>query len=178
MEQMNICIIGHASTRTVNNPDGDNYDIVDLKVHKKSAELFREWADAVLFAAFDTTAAKLRGEIKAKASFSDTRVIHTRPTGGFVAKNRFDLPAKMPLSWPEVAEAIARREVAPAEELRAEIERLLGQSLPEAMKIACRAAVARASANPRELSKILNHLKVKTEQMSNNTNIQNEKAAS
>src|SRR5690606_6797828 len=65
-------------------------------------------ADCVLFANFKTTTAKAKGATKAKAWGDGTRVMFTERRPAFDAKNRFDLPFEMSLSWEEFSDHVAK----------------------------------------------------------------------
>ena len=68
-------------------------------MHEKSAALIREAVSTVLFANFETIARKEKGAKKAKAFGDGRRVMFTERRPAFDAKNRFDLPFEMDLSW-------------------------------------------------------------------------------
>lgn len=101
-EKMHIVLIGHAQIRVFNDPAQDgSYDRYLLKLNEKAADIFRERTDTVLFANFETTVTKRKGALKAKAFGDGNRVVFTERRPAFDAKNRFDLPFIMPLSWDE-----------------------------------------------------------------------------
>lgn len=104
--RMHIVLLGHAHVKSFNNPEGENYDRYELKMHAKSAAVLKEWADAVLFAhepihaatketAADTSKNKMFG------ISSGARYLFTQRRPAWDAGNRFGLPDKIPLSWRE-----------------------------------------------------------------------------
>lgn len=105
-KKMVVILIAHAKVEKFEDPDTNPYDRYSPRLHKHAAALVTEWADAVLFAG-----RKFRTETK-DAGFGKTRTIATgvgmdggerviRTTGGptCVAKNRYNLPFELPLSW-------------------------------------------------------------------------------
>jgi hypothetical protein len=112
---MGIILIAHAKVEKFNDPEGSAYDRYSLRMHKDSSALLCEWADAVLFAT-----KKIRIE-KEDQGFNKTRAI-AKPVGAdggervlrcvwspaCVAKNRYDLPAEIPLLWDEFAKHLTQ----------------------------------------------------------------------
>jgi hypothetical protein len=97
---MNIILIGHTEIVKFSDPTNQSdYDRFQLKLYKKSAALFREFVDSVLFANFETFAKKDGN--KTRAYGDGVRVMFTERRPGFDAKNRFGLPFQMSLSWEE-----------------------------------------------------------------------------
>jgi hypothetical protein len=107
--RMRIIVLAHAALETVKNPSGPDYQRYTLKVHKQVAGLFYEACDATLFAHYDVAVTKDEGASRGKAStLSDVRYVYTVEQATHLAKNRYGLPARMPLSWDALAEGIAR----------------------------------------------------------------------
>src|SRR6516165_631090 len=126
-EHMHVLLIGHAQIKSFQDPELPTaYDRYQLKINDKAAALVREAADAVLFARFETELVKTNG--KSRARGEGIRVMYSESRPAFDAKNRFNLPFCMPLSWKVFGDAIrafyglpakgngaAKGEVAPAE---------------------------------------------------------------
>jgi hypothetical protein len=70
---------------------------------------------------------------KPRGQSSGARLLHTTWTAAYDAKNRFDLPETLPLSWEDFESACKAHVPADPAKLRAEIEGLLAQ-LPEEEK--------------------------------------------
>jgi len=109
---MHVIVLFHAKQYTVTNPLGDDYDTFDLSMwtgkNSNAANLWRQWADDVLYMTFDIRAAKMPGD-KGKAKVIDTgdaRFIRTRSSPAYAAKNRNSLPDPLPLSWEDYIEAV------------------------------------------------------------------------
>jgi len=101
---MNIILIAHSEIIKFTDPSTQSeYDRYCLKLYKKSAALFREFCDAVLFANFEVFSKK--DGSKTRAYGDGVRVIYTERRPGFDAKNRFNLPFSMPLSYEDFSNA-------------------------------------------------------------------------
>jgi hypothetical protein len=157
---MVVVLIGHTTIRTFQNPEGDNFDRYVLKLHEKSASLIREWADAVLFAAWETSTVP-KGEKKAMGVDSGVRLLHTERRAAFDAKNRFSLPPALPLDWTALEEAMKAGAVAPPPVLRSRIEAALAAIGDDELAPKVRAHVARVGDDARRLAEVLNKLAVK-----------------
>lgn len=150
---MNVIILAHSWIRTFKNPEGEDYDRFEMKLHAKAAGVLREWADAVLFANYETLTREENGRTKGVST--GARVIHTQRTAAWDAGNRFDLPEKLPLDWPTFAKAIAPKS---AEELIAMIGEI--PIADASIKARIEAAVTGASTDTDKLTKILIHARL------------------
>jgi len=110
-KEMEIILLAHCAIKPFGNPTGHDYSRYELNLHKNAAPLIRQWADCVLFLAYDDRAVAV-GEgkrSKVKGVSSGNRVIHTEHTAAFDAKNRYGLPPELPLdTWTEFARARAK----------------------------------------------------------------------
>ena len=110
---MAVILLAHAKVEKFEDPESAAYDRYSPRLHKHASALLVEWADAVLFAT-----RKYRTESE-DAGFNRTRTIAVplgaeggervlRTVGGpaCIAKNRFSLPAELPLSWPALLQAL------------------------------------------------------------------------
>lgn len=103
---MTIIMTAHSETKRVEDPMMASYDTHDLKLHKRAAALAEEFADVILFAAMQTnTVTEDIGfnNKRTRAVTTGTRVIHTVGQPAFLAKNRFNLPPVLPLTWADFA---------------------------------------------------------------------------
>jgi hypothetical protein len=104
-ERMHVLLIGHAQIKSFQDPELPSaYDRYQLKINDKAAALVREAADAVLFARFETELVKTNG--KTRAYGEGNRIMYTESRPGWDAKNRFNLPFCMALSWEAFGSAI------------------------------------------------------------------------
>lgn len=98
MRKMTVIITAHTKVVTFANPIGENYDRYELKLsNKKLISATKEWCDALLFAMVENSIVSDKDKKRGKSIGSGNRVIYTSPSGGYDAKNRYGLPAKMPL---------------------------------------------------------------------------------
>lgn len=87
---MNIIILCHSDTKVTNDPLlGDSYTEYYLTLHHKVGSLFVDWVSAVLFLAFDVS----KSENDKFAYGNGDRYLYTQKKPGFIAKNRYHLPA-------------------------------------------------------------------------------------
>ena len=100
-KRMHVVALSHAHIKPYKNPEGDDYDRFTLKIHDKAGGLWKEWSDAVLFANYETFLEKDGN--RTRATGGGARFLHTQRRAAFDAKNRFDLPARLPLDWAEFA---------------------------------------------------------------------------
>jgi hypothetical protein len=107
---MAIVLIAHAKVERFEDPESSPYDRYTLRLHKDADAMIREWSDAVLFATRkmrtvteDSGFNKQRTIAKAVGADGGERVLRCIGSPACVAKNRYDLPAEIPLAWDEFA---------------------------------------------------------------------------
>ena len=114
--QRNMCVIllAHAKVEKFEDPEHLAYDRYSPRLHKHATALITEWADAVLFATrkiITKTEESCFGRDRTIAAGvgrdGGERVMRTVGSPSCVAKNRYNLPAELPLSWPELIQALA-----------------------------------------------------------------------
>jgi len=103
---LHVCLLGHATTRTVPDPQFGEYDQYTSRLGRKVWDQTKAWSDVVGFANFD--AAIHEGERKGRIIVTGERRLYTTRGSGFEAKNRFGIEAPLPLSWGELSAAIDR----------------------------------------------------------------------
>lgn len=155
---MHVVLLAHAVIRTFKNPEGDDYDRWGLKLNEKAGGLLKEWADAVLFANYETLVAKDGN--RGKGVGGGARFIHTERRAAFDAKNRHDLDDRLPLDWEAFYQQIAERGPEAATKLRAamlgKVERLRAHKPDAATKAA--SAIDAAGTDLSRLSQLDNRL--------------------
>jgi hypothetical protein len=95
-------LVCHTQVRTINKPTMEPYDSFVLKLHRSLCGDIMEWADVILFVAFETIVKKIDSGFNRKDSRaiqSGKRFLYTSGSMGVDAKNRFDLPAEIPADW-------------------------------------------------------------------------------
>lgn len=151
VKSMGVVLLAHTEIKTFKNPQGDDFDRYQLKLHKHPSGLFREWCDVVLFGAYETFVDDSSG--RAKGVSTGARVIHTQRTAAWDAKNRHDLPETLPLDWTAFAEAVAAHKPADPEHLRARIREMLAQVEDAELKAKVEKVVAEAGDDAAKLAK-------------------------
>lgn len=105
---MTIIMTAHSQITRIEDPEHAPFDMHDLKLHKKAAALCREFADVIAYASLKkiikTEEGKGFNPDRTRAISTGERIINLEPSPSFVAKNRYGLPAKLPLVWSEFAQ--------------------------------------------------------------------------
>lgn len=120
---MSIILIAHSKVEKAPNAAGDEYERWTLKVHKQVAGLFYEAFDAILFARLQVYTRKT--EAGRTKGVGDARVLETQESPAWLAKNRYALPAQLPLSWEDLDAAMNRGAEAVLSSIRAEVDAAL-----------------------------------------------------
>jgi hypothetical protein len=157
---MHVVLIAHAWIKPFKNPDGDDYDRYEMKLHAKASGLIREWADMVLFANHETLVRDDKG--RKKGVSTGARIVHTERRAAWDAKNRYGLPETMPLDWDALVEGVAAHAPESPEELRKRIVTLLDGAAPR-LRPRVEDAVKNAGDDARELARIENKLRAAAE---------------
>lgn len=107
---MVVIIIGHCEIKRFDSPEVEPYDRYQPKLATRSSALVQEWADAVLFANYRTLVKKEEVGFNQKVARGITtgeRLLYTQETPAYLAKNRYNLPGQLPLSWTAFQDALA-----------------------------------------------------------------------
>jgi hypothetical protein len=155
--KVHVVLLGHAAIRRVDDPQTGPFDRYRMKLHEKSADLLREWVDAILFARHEVVTVERKGKMRGVSS--GARVVHTQWTAAYDAKNRFDLPDTMPLDWQELEDAVRAHVPASAERMTAELLELIPR-LPDPAK-AEKALKEWAGESPARLAQLLDKVRGK-----------------
>lgn len=106
---MTIILIGHTEVKRFESPTSASYDRYQIKLHKRASELVQESVDCVLFADYQTVIEKEEkgfGATKSRGISTGKRYVFTQGAPGYLAKNRYNLPPKLPLSWQAFSDAL------------------------------------------------------------------------
>lgn len=154
---MNIILIAHSQIVTFMEPaTGFSYQRYELKLHKSSAAMWREWADVVLFANYELFTSN---EGKHTRTVSDgARIMYTERRPGWDAKNRFGLPLKLDLSWETLIEAIESANPDSLEAIQSRIAGMLSMIMDEKFKEIVVDTINKAGDNVSKLNAIANRL--------------------
>lgn len=102
---MNVVVTAHAMVSKFDQPDeAASYDRWTMKMYKKDAALLKEWADALLFVNYKTVVEMVGEGFNAKGKARGAkRTIFTTHHAAWDAKNRWGLPAEVPLGYEAIA---------------------------------------------------------------------------
>lgn len=99
---INVTLLAHAKITKFEQPDEMGaYDRWSMKLTKMSAPLVKEWADLLLFCNYKTTVVSTSDN--KKKVMGGERVMYATHHSCWDAKNRFDLPDEMPLTFDGIA---------------------------------------------------------------------------
>lgn len=116
-KKMHVVTLSHASIRPFKNPEGDDFDRYEMRLNQKAAGLIKERAHNILFAQLEMVTFKDERTKRVKGSSTGARIIRTTRTAAFDAKNRYDLPDELPLSWDDYWRAVQERRPADPKKL-------------------------------------------------------------
>lgn len=123
---MNIIFTAHAQVKSFKNPESDDFDRYQLAMHDRAAGLLKQWCDAVLFAKHETHTYREKGSKRTRAESNGVRALYTQWTAAYDAKNRYNLPERLPLSWDDFFACVKANADGPSDERKARAEALLG----------------------------------------------------
>jgi hypothetical protein len=110
-KNMIVILLAHSKVERFEDPESPAYDRYTLNLHKTLNAAVREWADAVLFATKRTRVekedlgfGKVRTIAKGVGADGGERILRTVGGPACVAKNRYDIPGDIPLSWEAFAQ--------------------------------------------------------------------------
>ncbi len=99
---LHVALLMHSKVATFKNPSGPDFDRNEPKPHQRIAKVISEWAENLLFGFFQIDSAKIGADIqrnektaRAKGVGSGIRMIGTRQTAMYDAKNRVRLDTEM-----------------------------------------------------------------------------------
>jgi hypothetical protein len=105
---LSVFLVSHHKEIKRNPPDTEPYSQWSLALSEDAARIIYGDCDAMLFA---TTPLVIKGNqqgfgAKGKAVARDKPVLRTTMSGAHLAKNRFNMPSEIPMSWEAIAEHI------------------------------------------------------------------------
>ena len=108
-KRMATVLIAHSQVRRFEAPDSESFDRFEIKLQRKAGDLVSEHSDAIFFATMKYTTVKVeeRGRVRTRGQGEGERVMYTEERPTWIAKNRYGLPAEMPLSWSAFMEKFA-----------------------------------------------------------------------
>ena len=100
-KKMNVLVLSHVEISNFKDPMRDAYDRYQPKVDKRVASVLRSAADIICFLNFRVTIKTEKGSFgkeEKRAEGGGLRVIYLEEKPGFIAKNRYGMPAEVPYS--------------------------------------------------------------------------------
>ena len=108
-KKMHIILIAHHALRKFSDPEHEQVDRYEIKLNSKASALVQESCDMVLFCKHKNITKKEDtgfGNSRTRGIATGKRVMCTTETPSYVAKNRFNLPDELDLSWSALAAAL------------------------------------------------------------------------
>lgn len=109
---MIVILLAHSQVKKVEDPLQPSFDAYCLKLNKKCSAIIEEFSDVILFINYQTTVMKEDsgfGGKRTRAVGNGERVMYAQGTPAFTAKNRYSLPAQLPLSWDTFFKAMTQK---------------------------------------------------------------------
>lgn len=101
---LNVMMLMHSQVRTFKNPAGPDFDRYEPKCQQRIARVIVEWCETMLFGYFQVDSSKISDDVqrnektaRAKGIGSGTRIIGSRQSAMYDAKNRVGLPPEFEL---------------------------------------------------------------------------------
>jgi hypothetical protein len=107
---MIVILVAHTTIKRFDSPEVEPYDRYQPKLQERSNAVVREWSDAVLFANYKTIVKKDDvgfNQTNNRGISTGERLLFTSERPAYMAKNRYNMPESIPLSWDAFAEAIS-----------------------------------------------------------------------
>ena len=127
---VDIVFIGHAIVKTFKNPDGDDYDRYQMRLHDKSAAFIKEYCDVVGFINYEVAIKRDDKAKRSRGAMTGARILHLARQAAWDAKSRFPTSDEMPLLWADFAKAIEDGKTGSVQSLRRQIDQLLEKFSP------------------------------------------------
>lgn len=101
---INVVILAHSQIIKFEQPDEMGaYDRYTLKMEKKTAPLYKEWADMLLFLNYKTYSVASDKDGKKHKAQGGQRTVYTTHHPAWDAKNRHNLPDEFPMDFNQIA---------------------------------------------------------------------------
>ena len=156
---MAVVLLAHSWIKSFRNPEGEDYDRYEMKLHKLAGSALAEWADVLLFANYETYTRE-NDRKRTTGVSTGARYAFTERTAAYDAKNRFSLPAQLPLHWEDFAQAVADGRPATVDSLRHKIAELLTHADDELAELVTQ-TVTKAGDDAAQLAKIASRLEAR-----------------
>ena len=117
---MAVILTAHSQIKRFDDPASEPYDRYMLKLHTKTSGIVQEWVDIVGYVAQKMIVKKQEVGFDKKVArgvATGGHVLHLSRSPSYDAKNRFGLPATIPLSWSAFADALAETSKHPSKDI-------------------------------------------------------------
>ena len=107
--KMTVILIAHSKIERFESPETEPYDRYSPKMHKGASALLQEAMDVVLFANYRVSTVKTDagfGKKTTRAIGGGDRVLYTEERPAYLAKQRYNLPSSVPMTWQDFAAGI------------------------------------------------------------------------
>ena len=108
---MIVILLAHTTIKRFDSPEVEPYDRYQPKLQERSNALVREWCDAVLFANYKTIVKHDDvgfNKTTNRGISTGERLLFCNERPAYMAKNRYQLPDSIPLSWEAFETAISK----------------------------------------------------------------------
>jgi len=95
---LTVVLLAHSAVETINDPRASSYTSYQLRLHRRARGLVQDEMDAIAFLAVDVAVISEDAGFSKKRNRADggsARWLHFEGRPAFVAKSRFELPAKI-----------------------------------------------------------------------------------
>ena len=96
-----VTLVAHVQSATEKDPTMGDFRKFIAAIHKKCWSVTHRWADAVLFATYES------GLVEGRAILSGARILHTVAGSGYDAKHRPNISSPLPLGWDAYSAAVS-----------------------------------------------------------------------
>lgn len=107
---MNVVLIAHAAVVKYQDPRTEEYDRYQPKLPNRCNALLQEWVDVLAFAAFKVAIKKTEGKgfagPRARGVSTGERLLHFVENPAYVAKNRYNCPEEIELSFENFSKVV------------------------------------------------------------------------
>lgn len=149
---INVVLLAHSVVKNFKSPDPsiEPFHRYEMKLNGQAAALWKEWPDCVLFANHEILSTETEDKRVVGVS-SGRRIMRTMHTAAWDAKNRYNLPDPLPLSWAEFEKAVNAGRSTSQSSLVDEI-RVLAEKAPEDVKKQVPGIIERAGGDVNKLN--------------------------
>ena len=101
-KDMTIIFLSHSEIKRFDSPDSESFDRYFIKWHKAASALLLEWADVVGFANWMMLTKESDtgfGQKRVRGIGTGERILYLEERPSHIAKSRYALPQRLPLTW-------------------------------------------------------------------------------